>query len=162
MVKNVVQEPGKVLRNKALPYTHVGTMQAAHLVTDMLDTMREKKGVGIAAPQIGESVQVIIVDTKDGPMTLYNPKILKSSKKKESGEEGCLSVVGVYGMVPRSASVEIAVIDNKGNPVHLKATKFFARVLQHEIDHLNGVLFIDRAIRITQGKDLLKNTYGKK
>ncbi|HLC99598.1 MAG TPA: peptide deformylase, partial [Patescibacteria group bacterium] len=115
-----------------------------------------------AAPQIGESVQVIIVDTNDGPMTLYNPQILKSSKKKESGEEGCLSVVGVYGMVPRSASVEVAAMDKKGNPVHLKATKFFARVLQHEIDHLNGMLFIDRATRITQGKDLLKNTYGKK
>ncbi len=160
MIQKVVQEPGSVLRKIAPACDHIQSVKSKKLTADMLDTMREKKGVGIAAPQIGESVQVIIVDTNDGPLTLFNPQIVKTSKKKESGEEGCLSVVGVYGMVPRFVSVEVEAIDMNGQPVHLKATNFFARVLQHEVDHLNGVLFIDRATKITQGKDLLKTTYG--
>lgn len=160
MIQKVVQEPGSVLRKMAPVCDGTQSAKLKKLTIDMLDTMREKKGVGIAAPQIGESVQVIIVDTNDGPLTLFNPRVVKTSKKKESGEEGCLSVVGVYGMVPRFVSVEVEAIDVNGQPVHLKATNFFARVLQHEVDHLNGVLFIDRAVKITQGKDLLKTTYG--
>ena len=155
MPKIVIQEPAPVLRRKSEKFEKIGSSEAKKLVSEMLETMKEKRGVGIAAPQINKGVQAIIVDAADGPLALYNPKILKTSKKKESGEEGCLSVVGVYGIVPRFASVEVEAQNEKGEIIRIKAEGFFARVLQHEIDHINGVLFIDRATKITEGKKLL-------
>ena len=155
MPKIVIQEPALVLRRKSEKFEKAGTGEAKKLVAEMIETMKEKRGVGIAAPQINEGVQVIIVDTDDGPIALYNPKLVKTSKKKESGEEGCLSVAGVYGMVPRFSSVEVEAQNENGEVIRIKADKFFARVLQHEIDHINGVLFIDRATKITEGEKLL-------
>jgi len=155
MPKIVIQEPAPVLRRKSEKFEKIGSSEAKKLVSEMLETMKEKRGVGIAAPQINKGVQAIIVDTADGPLALYNPKLLKSSKKKESGEEGCLSVAGVYGIVPRFTSVEVEAQNEKGEIIRVKAEGFFARVLQHEIDHINGVLFIDRATKITEGKKLL-------
>ena len=161
MPKIVIQEPAPILRRKSEKFEKIGTAEAKKLVSDMVATMKEKRGVGIAAPQINEAVQAIIVGTEDGPMALYNPKLLKTSKKKESGEEGCLSVAGVYGMVPRFTSVEVEAQNEKGEIIRIKANGFFARVLQHEIDHINGVLFIDRATKITEGKKLLDEIGGK-
>lgn len=161
MSKIVIQEPAPVLRRKSEKFEKIGSSEAKKLVSEMLETMKEKRGVGIAAPQINEGVQAIIVDTADGPLALYNPKLLKASKKKESGEEGCLSVAGVYGIVPRFSSVEVEAQNEKAETIRIKADGFFARVLQHEIDHINGVLFIDRATRITEGKDFLKTKYNK-
>ena len=114
MPKIVIQEPALVLRRKSEKFEKTGTGEAKKLVAEMIETMKEKRGVGIAAPQINEGVQVIIVDTDDGPIALYNPKLLKTSKKKESGEEGCLSVAGVYGIVPRFTSVEVEAQNENG------------------------------------------------
>src|SRR3989337_3939780 len=143
MPKIVIQEPAPVLRRKSEKFEKIGSSEAKKLVSEMLETMKEKRGVGIAAPQINEGVQVIIVDAADGPLALYNPKLLKTSKKKESGEEGCLSVAGVYGIVPRFSSVEVEAQNENGEVIRLQADKFFARVLQNEIDHINSVLFLD-------------------
>ncbi|TAN57492.1 peptide deformylase [Patescibacteria group bacterium] len=161
MPKIVIQEPAPVLRRKSEKFEKIGSREAKKLVFKMLETMKEKRGVGIAAPQINEGVQAIIVDTADGPLALYNPKLLKTSKKKESGEEGCLSVAGVYGIVPRFTSVEVEAQNEKAEIVRIKAEGFFARVLQHEIDHINGVLFIDRATKITEGKKILDEIENK-
>lgn len=143
------------MRRKSEKFEKIGSNEAKKLIKEMIETMKEKRGVGIAAPQINEGVQVIIVDAEGGPLALYNPKLLKTSKKKESGEEGCLSVAGVYGIVPRFTSVEAEAQNEKGEIIRIKAEGFFARVLQHEIDHINGVLFIDRATKITEGKKIL-------
>lgn len=161
MPKIVIQEPAPVLRRKSEKFEKIGSSEAKKLISEMLETMKEKRGVGIAAPQINEGVQAIIVDTADGPLALYNPRLLKNSKKKVAGEEGCLSVAGVYGMVPRFSSVEVEAQNEKGEIIRIKAEGFFARVLQHEIDHINGVLFIDRATKITEGKKLLDEIGGK-
>ena len=159
--KNRHSRTGADIAPQIEKFEKIGTAEAKKLVSDMVATMKEKRGVGIAAPQINEAVQAIIVGTEDGPMALYNPKLLKTSKKKESGEEGCLSVAGVYGMVPRFTSVEVEAQNEKGEIIRIKANGFFARVLQHEIDHINGVLFIDRATKITEGKKLLDEIGGK-
>lgn len=161
MVKNVIQEPEPILRQKAKPYTKIGTAEAKKLVKDMLETMEEKQGIGIAAPQINESVQVIIVRTENGPYTLFNPKLIKTSKKKEPYEEGCLSVVGVYGLVPRYSSVEVEAQNESGETVRIKAEGYLARIFQHEIDHINGILFIDRSTKFTEGKKILDNIKSK-
>lgn len=161
MVKHVIQEPHATLRQTAKPCTHIQAQAAQNLIRDLRETMITKRGVGIAAPQINESTQIIIVETNDGPLALYNPRIRKYSRKKVAGEEGCLSLVGVYGLVSRALSVEVDAIDEHGDVVHIRATDFFARVLQHEVDHLNGILFIDRASKITQGKELLRSAYAK-
>ncbi|MEK6778208.1 MAG: peptide deformylase [Candidatus Deferrimicrobiota bacterium] len=118
------------------------------LVRDMFETMHAASGVGLAAPQIGVGRRVIVVDvspmeTESLPVALVNPEIAERSGSVE-GMEGCLSVPGVEGLVPRAESVLVRGLDLQGQPVRIRATGFLARALQHEIDHLDGVLFIDR------------------
>ena len=114
------------------------------LVADMWETMRDAPGVGLAAPQIGESVRVLVAQYEDQQVALVNPEILKRSDEILFGTEGCLSIPGVVGDdVPRSAAVTVKGRDPKGKEIRVKAEGWFARVLQHEIDHLDGVLFID-------------------
>lgn len=118
------------------------------LVRDMFETMHAASGVGLAAPQIGVGRRVIVVDvspveTESPPLALVNPEIVERSGSVE-GMEGCLSVPGVEGMVPRAEFVLVRGLDPQGQPVRIRATGFLARALQHEIDHLDGVLFIDR------------------
>lgn len=114
------------------------------LVNDMWETMRAAPGVGLAAPQIGESIRVLVAEYEDEHVALVNPEILKKSDEILLGTEGCLSIPGVVGDdVPRAASVVVKARDPKGKEVRVKAEGWFARVLQHEIDHLDGILFID-------------------
>ncbi len=115
------------------------------LVLAMKKTMIEKEGIGLAAPQIGENRQVIVfMDITTGEIKeLINPIILKYGKEKDIQEEGCLSFPGVYLKIKRSLSVEIEGFDVSGRKIKIKAEGFLARILQHEIDHLNGVLFFD-------------------
>lgn len=127
----------------------------SQLLLDMEKTMLENSGIGLAAPQVGRSIRVAIIKTEDGMLPLINPKILKRSWKKEVDEEGCLSIPKVYGDVRRSFKVKVSTITPRGEEVKFEATGLFARVIQHEIDHLNGVLFIDKAKKITGGKDIL-------
>ncbi len=114
------------------------------LVQDMWDTMREAPGVGLAAPQIGESVRVLVAEYEENKVALVNPEIVKTSEDRELATEGCLSIPGYVGdNVPRSLAVTVKARDPKGKEVRIKAEGWFARILQHEIDHLNGVLYID-------------------
>ena len=117
------------------------------LVNNMTDTMKAYDGVGLAAPQIGISKRVIIVDDGNGLIEVINPEIVECNGEAV-GEEGCLSVPDRMGQVKRYTSVTVKGFDSKENPITIEAEDLLARILQHEIDHLNGILFIEKATDI--------------
>ena len=159
--RNIVTLPEPVLRRKARPVTEFGG-ELQSLINDMVETMREAPGVGLAAPQVNIPERLIVVEygdeeeDEDGnviekPKKLYvmaNPEIVKTSEETELGIEGCLSIPGIVGEVERFSSIQIKGLNRRGRPVKLKAEGWLARIFQHEIDHLNGVLFPDRAKRV--------------
>ena len=123
------------------------------LVDDMVETMHASVGMGLAAPQVGISEQVIVVQVPDeyeeeqdaGKLfALVNPEIISASEEQEAGDEGCLSIPGIVGEVTRSCKIKLKAQSLKGMPVRITAEGYLARAFQHEIDHLDGVLFIDR------------------
>jgi peptide deformylase len=147
MIKKVLTHPTKSLRQKSIEIEpeNIRKPNFQKLLDDMAETMINKDGIGLAAPQIGKNVRVIVINTKDGIIPLINPIILSQSLKKESEEEGCLSVPGVYGIVSRPFKIKVQAYDFEGVSLTLDAKGLLARVIQHEIDHLDGILFIDKA-----------------
>lgn|SRR5512138_1612001 len=146
-----------VLRAKADPVESV-TEEIRTLIRDMFDTMYAEDGVGLAAPQVGVSQRVIVVDPRDDevqPFALVNPEIREASAETELGEEGCLSLPGLKEMVDRPARVSVSGLNDEGEPVTIRAEGLLARILQHEIDHIDGILFIDRVSPLKR-KMLLK------
>ncbi|ADL12952.1 peptide deformylase [Acetohalobium arabaticum] len=131
-----------VLRTEAKPVDEV-TEKTEGLIKNMQDTMYDASGVGLAAPQIGISKRVIVVDVGEGPLALINPEIVESSGS-EIDEEGCLSIPNENGNVERAARVVVDALDSDGREVEIEAEGLLARVLQHEIDHLEGILFVDK------------------
>ncbi len=115
---------------------------------DMAKTMKDNDGIGLAAPQIGQNIRLIIVSTSDGPLAMFNPELIKKSLLKEWGEEGCLSIPQTFGDVKRHKTIRCSFIDAEGNKRSIDAKGLLARVIQHEIDHINGILFIDKAKNI--------------
>jgi len=148
----IICYPDPFLRKRASNVDPVQIPALQGLFANMVQTMREKDGIGLAAPQIGLSLQVTVISYKDGPLILINPELSQFSFKKETAEEGCLSIPGINGLVKRSKKLTFKALNEKGQIIEGIAEGLFARVLQHEIDHLNGVLFIDRAKKITHGK----------
>jgi peptide deformylase len=161
-IREIVFVPDPVLRKKAKAVTKFDE-KLQTLIDDMVETMREAPGVGLAAPQVGESQRVIVVeyleneedeeleDTSDAPKRLYtivNPEITRKSTEVKLGTEGCLSVPGYNGEVERHLAITVKGQNRYGQPVTLKLKDWTARIFQHEIDHLNGVLFTDLATRI--------------
>ena len=143
--------PDEVLKRKAEEVKDINA-EIAKLAEDMLDTMYSAPGIGLAAPQVGRSLRVIVFDIshKEGekrPYILINP-VITAAEGSEVMEEGCLSIPGVYAHVKRAARVEVKGYDLDGREVTLQAEGLLARVIQHEVDHLDGVLFIDRLSRI--------------
>jgi len=135
-----------VLRSVAIPVAAIDD-EVRTLISDMFDTMYEQDGVGLAAPQIGVSARVIVVDPHEAgttPFALINPVIVESGLELERAEEGCLSIPGLREIVERPATVAVVGLDRDGSPVRVEADGLLARILQHEVDHLEGVLFIDR------------------
>ena len=117
------------------------------VVRDMFETMYDAEGVGLAGPQVGLSRRVIVVDVREEgthPFAMVNPRILESSRDTDKAEEGCLSIPGVSSVVERPSRVTVEGLDENGAPVRMEAEGLLARCLQHEIDHLDGILFIDR------------------
>lgn len=137
------KEGDRVLRQKAAPVPKV-TRRIVRLLKDMEETMYAAEGVGLAAPQVGVSERLIVVDVGDGPVHLVNPVILEAEGSVVD-VEGCLSFPGLYGYVERAQRVVVEGLDMKGRPRRIEAEDWFARALQHEIDHLDGILFIDKA-----------------
>lgn len=152
---DIVTIPDPILRRKARKVTDFG-LELQKLVTEMVDTMREAPGVGLAAPQVNVPLRVIVVEFGDeendeAPLKLYtliNPEIARISNETVIGTEGCLSIPGFVGDVERALSVVVKGQNRQGRPVRIKASGWLARVFQHEIDHLDGILFTDRAERV--------------
>ncbi len=150
-IMEIVKEGDPLLRQKSEPVGQV-TKRIRKLIKDMLETMNSADGVGLAAPQVGISQRIIVVDVGEGPVALINPEIEEASGK-ELDVEGCLSIPGTFGYVERAQQVTVAGLNESGRSVRIRAEGLFARALQHEIDHLEGVLFIDRAVEIEVSAD---------
>jgi peptide deformylase len=155
-LRTIATLPDEVLRRKARPVTAFDA-KLQSLVEDMIETMRAAPGVGLAAPQVAVPERVIVVeypedDEDEGAaprlFVMVNPEIVKASPETEAGVEGCLSIPGLVGEVERSLSVTVKGLNRRGQPMRVRARGWLARVFQHEIDHLNGVLFTDRAARV--------------
>jgi peptide deformylase len=148
-----------VLKRKAHPVNKFD--KTLHtLLDDMVETMRDAPGVGLAAPQIGLSERIIVIEyferdeqeeVEDAPKKVWaviNPEIVKVSEEKLIGVEGCLSIPGLVGEVERHAEVQVKGLNRHGKSMKIKARGWLARIFQHEIDHLNGILFTERATRL--------------
>lgn len=130
-----------ILREVTAPVSAV-TPELLRLADDMLETMHAAQGIGLAAPQVGRRERVFVCQVEGDPMALFNPEIL-AGEGSIRGEEGCLSIPDVFGDVERRASVRVRALDREGKTVEVEGEELLARCLQHEIDHLNGRLFID-------------------
>lgn len=142
----LIKEPAPLLRLKAQKIEKV-TPEIERLILDMAETMKTEKGVGLAAPQVGQSICLCLIATEDGPLALINPQILWKSLRNDIEEEGCLSCPNIWGLVKRSKSIYLMAEDKNGKKFSFKAKGFLARVIQHELDHLKGVLIIDKFIK---------------
>jgi peptide deformylase len=159
-IREIVTLPQSILRHKAHKVTDFGPDLQA-LADDMVETMRVAPGVGLAAPQVDESIRLIVVEFGDeedeeAPPKLYimaNPEIKRASQDTLVGTEGCLSIPGVQGDVERALTVTVKGLNRHGKPMTVKAKGWLARIFQHEIDHLDGILFVDRAEKLWQTEE---------
>ena len=140
-----------VLRVPAEPVKNAQAPEIQRLIDDMLDTMREYNGVGLAAPQVHRSLQIITIEGERArgpagkdPVVLLNPRFEAVTDRMVEDWEGCLSIPNLRGQVPRYPEIGVQALDRRGKPVAFAATEFFARVIQHEHDHLHARLFLDR------------------
>ncbi|MBQ9114201.1 MAG: peptide deformylase [Clostridia bacterium] len=145
-IRNVVQVGDDVLRQRCNEVTEFDEKLHA-LLNDMKDTVKKEQGAGLAAPQVGVLRRVVVVDVEEGYFEFINPVLLQQ-KGEQSGWEGCLSVRGKSGIVSRPMKVTLAFQDRNGEKYVLKAKGFFARAICHELDHLDGVLYIDKATHL--------------
>lgn len=151
----IVKEPDPILHKKTVQVKEI-TPDVLKLVKDMIDTCRKANGIGLAAPQVGVPLRLCIINLEHlglPPFALVNPKITSSSWKKIEMEEGCLSIPGVFGIVKRPAKVVVKARNIEGNETKFKADGILARVIQHELDHLDGVLFTSKMLRETTGEN---------
>lgn len=142
-LRNIVTLGDEILRKKCRPVGEV-TERIQTLVDDMIETMHDANGVGLAAPQVGVMRRIFVVDIGEGPIVLINPEIIEMSGE-QTGEEGCLSLPGKAGTVTRANYVKIKGLDREGNEQVYEGTELLARAFQHENDHLDGILYIDKA-----------------
>lgn len=163
MIRTILTDPNPLLRKRSREI-EIKTIAASHIkeaINDLKATLsKSEDGIGIAAPQVGLPIRIFIISEeakhiesegdKKKAWTQYvyiNPVITKSSRKRVDGVEGCLSVPGKYGFVARPEKVSVEAYDENGKKFSHGASKFFARVIQHELDHLDGILFIDKVSR---------------
>lgn len=167
-LREIVYLPNPILRKKAKPVTKFDK-DLQTLIDDMFETMREAPGVGLAAPQINLPMQLAVIEyaegenDKDRPedapppqkkmYVIINPEITKVSDEKVLGIEGCLSIPGLVGEVERHQAIEVKALNRHGSPIKIKAEGWLARIFQHEIDHLNGVLFTDKATQVWKPRE---------
>lgn len=155
-IRVVVKDPDPILRKKSKPVPKI-TPNIHKLLNDMAETMYDSQGVGLAAPQVGILKRVIVLDSGEedgaGLIEIINPEITESSGD-ELGTEGCLSIPGIVGDVKRFDRITVEGLDRDGNPITIEAEDFLARIFQHEIDHLDGILFTDIAETIYEKEQL--------
>ncbi|GIW47853.1 MAG: peptide deformylase [Deltaproteobacteria bacterium] len=166
-VLKILTYPDPRLRKKSVPVEKIDK-RIEKLLDDMAETMYDAPGIGLAAPQVGVNLRVIVVDispreeNSPGLIELVNPEIVLA-EGEQIGEEGCLSIPGFVSEVRRKARVVVRGLDRKGKPVEIEGTGLLARAFQHEIDHLDGILFIDRLSRLKRElfKKKLEKVFGK-
>lgn len=151
-----------ILRQIAKPVDNIKSKNIQILIDDLLDTLMDINGVGMAAPQVYESIRIFIIASHPNPRyphapfmeptPVINPKIITKSKSITKDWEGCLSVPGIRGLVPRSTKIEVEYLDRKGKQTKARYTDFIARIFLHEYDHLEGLVFLDR---VTNNQDLV-------
>ncbi len=164
----IIPHPALRKVSKPVPAKDVTSAKFQKLLQDLSEAMATRDdGVGLSAPQIAVNERVFVVsgkvwkkEGKPAPLDEYfiNPVIVKKSRKLVTAEEGCLSIPNIYGLVKRNSTVSIDYIDAEGNPATRKATGLLARIFQHEIDHLDGILFTDKATELRNAKDDKTNT----
>jgi peptide deformylase len=150
----VCQLGDPVLRQIAAPVTNIRSAVIQNLINNLITTLKHQKGVGIAAPQVGQSLQLIIIASYPNdrypdaplmdPLPMINPQIIHQSPETIQGWEGCLSVPGIRGQVSRATTVTVSYLDRHGQPQQQEFSGFVARIIQHEYDHLIGKVFLDR------------------
>ncbi|MGH7482825.1 MAG: peptide deformylase, partial [Longimicrobiales bacterium] len=158
MIRSIRLLGDPILREEAAAVDTVDAEVAA-LIDDMFETMYDADGVGLAAPQIGVARRILIVDVREPdapPIALVNPAVVEIGRETERAEEGCLSIPGLHEIVERPATCVVDAIGRDGRPVRLGAAGLFARALQHEIDHLDGLLFLDRVSPLKRRRLLAK------
>ncbi|SCA55643.1 peptide deformylase [Candidatus Terasakiella magnetica] len=165
-ILEILTAPDPVLKKKAAPVVDVNDSIRA-LLDDMLETMYDAPGIGLAAPQVGILQQVIVIDVSEDdegakPVKMINPEITWASEELASYEEGCLSVPKSFGDVERPEKVKVKYLDENGAPQEMEAYGLLATCIQHEIDHLNGKLFIDHISRLKRAIIIKKLTKLKK
>lgn len=141
-VRRIVKLGEPVLRQKSKKIHRVDE-SIKHLVDDLIDTVRDAGGAGLSAPQIGVPLRAIVTDVDDRLRVVINPEVVEASEEEVEADEGCLSIPGIWGPLARKARVTVRGLSATGKPVKIKSEGIEARCFQHEIDHLNGVLFID-------------------
>lgn len=160
-LRQIVYLPEPILRRKAKPVTKFDK-DLQTLIDDMIETMRDAPGVGLAAPQVNIPLQLTVIEYAEGEdeeenegkelkkklFVLVNPEIVKVSEEKVVGVEGCLSIPGLVGEVERHETIQVKALNRHGQPVKHKVSGWMARIFQHEIDHLHGVLYTDKAVRV--------------
>ena len=150
-IRNIIQAGDETLRKKSFEVTNFDE-KLWTLLDDMRDTVKKANGAGLAGPQVGVLRRVFVVDTEEGFFEFVNPVIVFATGK-QTGKEGCLSVKGKWGEVTRPNKVVIRAQDRYGNHFSVTAKEFFARAVCHEYDHLDGILYIDKAISIEDEKE---------
>ena len=166
MLRKILTEPDLILRKKCEPLEKVDT-ETKKLMDDMLETMYAAPGIGLAAIQVGILKRLVVIDISKGeeekkPMFLINPKITHQSKKTSIYEEGCLSLPGQFAEIERPAECTLKYIDYNGKEKELKADGLLATCVQHEVDHLNGILFIDYLSKLKKDMIIKKLVKQKK
>ena len=151
-ILNIVTSEDEVLRKKCRLVEKI-TPRTLTLLDDMLDTMRAANGVGLAAPQVGILRRIVIVDIGEGLIEMINPEIVATEGEQE-GEEGCLSVPDEVGIVKRPNIVTVKATDRNGEPFTIRGEGLLARAFCHEIDHLDGILYIDKASRMLTPEEM--------
>ncbi len=150
--RQIRQDGDEVLRKICRPVDTIDK-KILSLLEDMADTMYRADGVGLAAPQIGVLKRIVVIDVGDGLYEMINPVILEQSGEQD-GMEGCLSIPGISGKVKRPMNVTLRYTDRNGESVTIEANEFFARAICHELDHLDGILYKDKAHKMYTAKEL--------
>ncbi|MCD4705169.1 peptide deformylase [bacterium] len=156
MKLNIVTYPNKILRTKLNKIQNFDDPQLKQIIKKMKIAMIKYDGIGLAANQVGLNMRLIIVDMNNGPQAFINPQIKNKSFLKQKFDEGCLSFPGIMGYVSRSKKINLEYQDENGNKKSLAAEKLMATVFQHELDHINGIIFTDKIKKFTHGEDLFK------
>ncbi len=153
---HIITYPNIILRKKLAKFTDFNQPKLKKFIKNMSDLMLKEDGVGLAANQVNSEIRVFLANTKHGPIAFFNPRIIKKSLLKPSSEEGCLSFPKVYGNVRRHKKITLEYEDVDGKTKQIQALGLLSVVLQHETDHLNGVLFIDKIKKFTGGREKLE------